>query len=123
MVNIIIQFQKLVIKLKNLGTYWTMATIMYLLEGTKCQSIENGPIGTTIDVLSGGACFSKYKIKLKNGRIKHIKDVSLGDILENGSNVCGTLKLSGGVTNPYYKIWSDRLQEYIYVTGSHRIQT
>ena len=126
MVNIIIQFQKLVIRLKDtMGKLiGTMATIMYLLEGTHKtgKSIENGPIGSTISALSGGACFSKNtKIKLKNGRIKNIKDVSLGDTLENGSNVCGTLKLGGGVTNPYYKIWSDTLQEYIYVTGTHRI--
>jgi len=126
MVNIILQFQKLVIKLKDtMGKLiGTMATIMYLLEGTYYtgKSIQNGPIGITIDVLSGGSCFSKNtKIKLNNGRIKNIKDVALGDILENGSHVCGTLKLKGGSTNPYYKIWSDILQENIYVTGTHHI--
>jgi len=126
MVNIIIQFQKLVIKLKDtMGKLiGTMTTIMYLLEGTHKtgQSILNGPIGQTINVLSGGACFSKNtKIKLKNGKIKKIKDVALGDILENGSNVCGKLQLKGGATNPYYKIWSDTLQEYLYVTGTHHI--
>ena len=71
MVNIILQFQKLVIKLKDtMGKLiGTMATIMYLLEGTYYtgKSIQNGPIGITIDVLSGGSCFSK------NTKIKSLK--------------------------------------------------
>ena len=124
--NVIIQFQKLVIKLKDtIGKLvGTMTSIMYLLEGTYYTggSIENGPIGKTIDVLTAGQCFSKNtKIKLNDGKIKNMKDVYLGDILENGSEVIGLLKLKGGPSNCYYKIWSDKLQQYIYVTGTHHI--
>ena len=50
-----------------------------------------------------------------------MKDIHLGDILENGTEVYGTLKLKGGKDNPYYQIWSEKLQEYIFVTGDHKI--
>ena len=47
------------------------------------------------------------KLNYKNGRIKNIKDVSLGDILENGSECVWNIKLKGGKDSPYYKIWSE----------------
>ena len=47
--------------------------------------------------------------------------INLGDTLTNGSSVIGTLKLKGDKSNPYYKIWSRDLEDYIYVTGEHRI--
>ena len=50
-----------------------------------------------------------------------MKDIHLGDILENGSEVYGVLKLKGDTHNPFYKIWSLKLNDYIYVTGEHKI--
>jgi hypothetical protein len=35
--------------------------------------------------------------------------------------VYGTLKLKGSSDNPYYKIWSNKLEQYIMVTGDHKI--
>ena len=35
--------------------------------------------------------------------------------------VYGLLKLKGDPTNPFYKIWSEKLNSYIYVTGEHKI--
>ena len=68
--------------------------------------------------------FSKNTpIKLKNGKIVKIKDIHLGDILENNSEVYGTLKLKGNKKNPYYQLWSRTLERYIYVTGDHKIFT
>ena len=29
--------------------------------------------------------------------------------------------MKGDKSNPYYKIWSRNLEDYIYVTGEHRI--
>ena len=45
----------------------------------------------------------------------------LGDILKNGSEVFAILKVKGE-KNPYYKIFSDEINDYIYVTGSHLIK-
>ena len=121
-VNILMQFQKLIIKTKDtaMKLIGIVTTFIYLIEGASYtgQSFKNGPIGKTLRTL----CFSKNtKIKLQNGKIKKINQINLGDILENGSEVYGTLRLKGGIDSPYYKIWSDKLQEYIYVTGTHKI--
>ena len=50
-----------------------------------------------------------------------MKDINLGDVLENGSTVLGTLKIKGDPSNCFYKIFSKKLNDYIYVTGSHKI--
>ena len=50
-----------------------------------------------------------------------MKDIKLGTILENGAEVYGVLTLKGDKNNPYYKIWSDKLDNHIYVTGEHKI--
>ena len=41
------------------------------------------------------------KIKLLNGNFKKIKDIVIGDILENGENVYGTVKINGNTTEQY----------------------
>lgn len=121
-VNVLIQFQSMIINLKDtMGKIvGLMVTIMYLLQGAMFtgQSIYAGPIGNTLRTI----CFSKTTpIKLKTGEIFQIKDIRLGDILENGAEVYGVLKLKGDPSNPYYRIWSEKLNTYIYVTGDHKI--
>lgn len=121
-VNVLIQFQSMIINLKDtMGKIvGLMVTIMYLLQGAMFtgQSIYAGPIGNTLRTI----CFSKTTpIKLKTGEIFQIKDIRLGDILENGAEVYGVLKLKGDPSNPYYRIWSEKLKTYIYVTGDHKI--
>ena len=37
--------------------------------------------------------------------------------------VCGKLQLKGDPSNPFYKIWSHKLNNFIYVTGEHKIYT
>jgi hypothetical protein len=121
-VNVLIQFQKLIIKTKDtvMKLIGTIVMFIYLLQGAVAtgQSIQNGPIGQTL----ASICFSKNTpIKFKNGKTVKIKDIHLGDILENGTQVYGTLKLKGSSDNPYYKIWSKKLEQYIMVTGDHKI--
>jgi len=121
-VNILIQFQKLMIKLKDTLFKVTgiMAVQIYLVEGAMKtgQSIDRGPIGSVLRLL----CFSpSTPLILKNGQKVLMKDINLGDILENGSEVYGKLDLKGSKTNPFYSLWSSRLQSNIYVTGSHKI--
>jgi hypothetical protein len=122
LVNIIIQFQKLIIKTKDLvmKLMGIIMTFMYMIQGAVLtgQSINNGPIGKTLRTL----CFSpETPVKLIGGMTVLMKDVKLGDVLENESEVLGLLQLKGNQINPYYRLWSDDLQEYIYVTGEHHI--
>ena len=65
--------------------------------------------------------------KVKSGEIKTMKNVALGDILENGSVVRATLKIKNytpedGRYRPLYSIPCRKLKTCIYVTGSHLIQ-
>jgi len=121
-VNVLIQFQKLIIKTKDtvMKLIGTIVMFIYLLQGAikTGQSIQNGPIGQTIKAI----CFQENTpLKLQNGKMVKIKDIRLGDILENGTKVYGTLKLKGSPDNPYYKIWSRKLEKHIMVTGDHKI--
>ena len=120
--NILIQIQRIMIKIKDLAMklVGVMTTSMYIM-GTSMklgQSIWNGPI---VEVLRTVCFKGNTPITLDSGNNVHIKDINLGDILINGASVIGTLKLKGDKNNPFYKIWSDNLQNYIYVTGEHLI--
>jgi hypothetical protein len=121
-INTLIQFQKMMIKIKDLaGKMIGMAFVtMHMVQGAVYtgQSIWRGPIGGIMRAL----CFKKTTpLTLSNGKKVTMQDIALGDILENGSIVCGKLQLKGDPTNPFYKIWSDKLNTHIYVTGSHKI--
>jgi len=121
-VNVLVQFQKLIIKTKDttMKLIGTIVMFIYMIQGAMMTgaSINKGPIGETLRAI----CFSgNTVIKLKNGEIVKMKDIHLGDILENGTEVYGTLRLKGSPDNPYYKIWSEKLQDYIHVTGDHKI--
>ena len=121
-VNVLIQFQKLIIKTKDttMKLIGTIVMFIYMIQGAMMtgQSINKGPIGETLRTI----CFSgTTPVKLKSGKTVEMKDIHLGDILENGSEVYGTLTLKGDIKNPYYRIWSNKLNDYIYVTGDHKI--
>lgn len=122
LINVLIQFQNLIIKTKDtiMKLIGTIVTFIYLIQGAihTGRSIYKGPIGETLRII----CFEpNTPVKLLDGTTKKMKDLVLGDILENNSEVYGTLKLKGDEDNKYYKIWSDKLQNYIYVTGEHKI--
>ena len=120
--NMLIQVQKIIINLKDLAMkiVGVMTTVMYIMSSSMKlgQSIWKGPIGGILRTL----CFHpSTPVKLISGKYVKIKDISLGDVLSNNATVVGTLKLKGGKMNPYYRIWSRELEEYIYVTGEHHI--
>jgi hypothetical protein len=90
------------------------------------NSIWMGPPGATIKFL-GGMCFHKDTcIKLNDNNIKKIKDVSIGDVLKDGSIVFGTMKLLNNYNNKYlddmyiFKESGENNQD-IMVSGSHLI--
>ena len=120
--NTVISFQQIVMGLKDLlmkliGVFYTFAM---LLKGTLIfgESAMKGPLGGFIDTF----CFSQNtKIKLLNGGYKSMSELNLGEILIDGSEVKGLLRIKGDKHNKYYKIYSEELNDYIYVTGSHLI--
>ena len=124
--NLIIEFQRITISIKDLigKTIGIMLTLMYVMEGSikTMNSTWNGPPGQMIRAL--GKCFHPdTKIKLKNGTIKAIKDIDLGDILEDGSVVESVMKIDNkNNPTPLYVIKGEGVnKENIYVTGFHLV--
>lgn len=124
--NLIIEFQKITIAMKDLmgKTIGILVTFMYVLDGTllTMQSSWNGPTGQLVRAL--GKCFHPdTKIQLKDGTVKLIKDVSLGDVLENGSIVYSVMKIDNKREPvPLYRIPNTGISgEDIFVTGSHLV--
>ena len=124
--NLIIEFQKIIIGIKDLigKSIGIMVTLMYVIDGSvkTMQSAWNGPAGQLVKAL--GKCFHpETKLKLQNGNTVLIKDINLGDVLENGSIVEATMKLDNKINPlPLYIIKSEGVdRENIYVTGAHLI--
>lgn len=124
--NIIIEFQKIIMGLKDLigKTIGIMVTLMYVMDGSlkTMNSAWSGPTGQLVKAL--GKCFyPETKIKLKNGNIIAIKDINLGDILENGSIVHSTMKIDNkNNKEDLYCIKEKGVNgDNIYVTGSHLV--
>lgn len=122
-INIILQFQRLIIKLKDTVSkvLGIVTTLVYIIDsGVKTgQSTMAGPIGGTLRYL----CFDPdTPLKKIDGTIIKMKDVEIGDILDKNRKVIATMKLKGSKEEPFYKLYSKDLDEYIYVTGGHLIQ-
>lgn len=145
--NLIIEFQKIIIGMKDLmgKTIGIVTTLMYIIDGSikTMNSSWNGPPGQMVRAL--GKCFHPdTMIKLQNGNIVAMKDIHLGDILENGSIVEATMKINNKVDKvPLYVIKQKRqcrcdckcecdcecdcececnnCIKDIYVTGSHLV--
>ena len=102
----------------------TISVLLYVLSGSinTMESLWNGPPGQLVRAL--GKCFHPdTSIKLKDGTIKYIKDIDLGDILEDGSRVESTMKIDNKKdTVTLFKIKGSGINnEDIYVTGSHLV--
>jgi len=124
--NLVIEFQKITIGIKDLigKTIGIMVSLMYILDGSikTMKSTWNGPSGQLVRAL--GKCFHPLTlVKLQNGENKLMKDVDLGDILENGSVVQSVLKIDNKIeTEPLYIIKGSGVnKEDIFVTGSHLV--
>ena len=124
--NLVIEFQKITIGIKDLigKTIGIMTTLMYVIDGSvlTMQSTWNGPPGQLVKAL--GKCFYPGTIiKLQNGVTKAMKDIDLGDILENGAIVESVLKIDNKRERyPLYVIYKGGVcEDNIYVTGSHLV--
>jgi hypothetical protein len=134
--NIIIEFQKIIIGMKDMvgKTIGILVTLMYVLDGSikTMNSAWKGPSGQLVRAL--GKCFHPLtKIKLQNGNIVAIKDVNLGDVLQNGSIVYSTMTIDNIERNNLVNdspLRKEKLfaiknkgvnKETILVTGTHLV--
>lgn len=78
-----------------------------------CQTIGNSPFGYMAEDVCGELCLDPdTSLKLKSGHSKAIRDVKLGDTLEDGSIIEGILRVKGD-HEPLYSL------DGIKVSGSH----
>ena len=119
--NIIVEFQKIINNIENLvgRLLGIMVTLMYLLDGSTktMKSYWNGPPGE----MTRDLCFHpSTKVKLANNKIVCMKDISLGDILENGSKVTAVMKIANSDKQDLYVIPKKGVNKGdIYVTANH----
>lgn len=123
--NLVIEFQKITIGIKDMigKMIGIMVTLMYVMDGSvkTMQSTWNGPPGQLVKAL--GRCFDPSTlIKLKDTTIVKIKDINLGDILEDGSKVTALMKIDNDSKEKLYRFnKAGPNDDSIYVTGSHLI--
>ena len=121
--NVLLKFQKFTIKMKDLMLKMggTMATVVFMAEGLQMSgnSIWKGPIGSLLRLV----CFNPNTlVTMNDGSKKMMKDINIGEKLKGNIEVYATMKIKGNENSNYYKLWSDELKNYIYVTGDHLIQ-
>ena len=69
-------------------------------------------------------CFSgDTPIKLLSGVTVLLKNIKLGDVLINGETVDATMRIKSSTDDPFYRIYSKDISGYIYVTGSHYVES
>lgn len=124
--NLVIEFQKITIGIKDLigKTIGIMVTLMYVIDGSvkTMQSTWNGPPGQMVRAL--GKCFHpETRVRLQNGNVVFMKDLDLGDVLENGSIVESVMKIDNKrePVDLYLIKNGDAYGGDIYVTGSHLV--
>ena len=126
--NIIIEFQKIIIGLRDLfgKTIGILTTMLYVVDGSimTMNSAWSGPPGQLVRAL--GQCFHPLtQVKLQNGEVRAMKDLCLGDILENGSVVYSTMQIDNKYRKDKEELY--RIQKTgvngsdIFVTGSHLV--
>jgi hypothetical protein len=124
--NIVLEFQKITISIKDMmgKNIGVMSVFMNIMNGSfkTVGSMWNGPTGGLVRTL--GKCFHpETLVRLKTGEVVFMKDLNLGDVLENGSIVESTMRINNR-TEPeklYVLKGAGVNGEDIYVTGSHLI--
>jgi hypothetical protein len=123
-INIVIEFQKITIGIKDIFEKFIgiLVTTIYIISGSimTMNSAWSGPPGQMIRKL--GKCFyPDTEIKLKNGNIIKIKDINLGDILENDSVVYATMKIDNKTDKEELYQIQNKQGNNIFVTGNHLV--
>lgn len=126
--NITIAMQEVIIRLRDMLSKLLATSIVmaHMVDGSSKTglSVVKGPIGKTINFI----CFApSTTIHLKNGIHKAISHSKIGDILEDGTEIIGVLRLKGNTycdinpdgSNDFYRIYDHKYKEWIYVSGMH----
>lgn len=124
--NIVLEFQKISIAIKDMmgKNIGVMQVFLNIMNGSfkTVGSMWNGPTGGLVRTL--GKCFHpETLVRLNTGQVVFMKDLNLGDVLENGSVVESTMRINNR-TDPeklYVLKGAGVNGEDIYVTGSHLI--
>ena len=124
LMSIVVSYQKLIISIKDLAgkLIGSMVSLMYIMYGSMMtiQSSWNGPPGKMVRSL----CFHPdTKIRLKNGNVRLMKDLDLGDVLENDIKIQSIMKMNNLENeNKLYKFEKMGVgSSDIYVTGKHMV--
>jgi len=102
-------------------------SMIYVMQGGVYlgESIWNGVPGQIIRAIGStriGNCFDgNTTIKLKNGEMKKISNIEIGDVLETNSVVVATMKILNIYKEPYYSLPNGINDELIYVSGTHYV--
>jgi hypothetical protein len=124
-VNLVFEFQKITIAIKDsiAKLSGTVVTFMYMMDGVRMTlgSVWSGPPGQMVRSL----CFHPdTSVTLQGGEKKAMKDVGLGNVLNNGSRVIGTMCIANENEEALYSVSSAALssvlfQSSVLVTGAH----
>ena len=124
--NIVLEFQKISIAIKDMmgKNIGVMQVFLNIMNGSfkTVGSMWNGPTGGLVRTL--GKCFHpETLVRLNTGQVVFMKDLNLGDVMENGSVIESTMQINNR-TDPeklYVLKGAGVNGEDIYVTGSHLI--
>jgi hypothetical protein len=123
--NLVIEFIRITVSIKDLmaKTIGIMVSLMYVLDGSvkTMQSTWNGPPGQMVRAL--GKCFHPFtNVRLQDGTNKYMKDVALGDVLQDGSVVECVMSINNRKERtPFYYIKQTEQDDGVLVTGSHLV--
>jgi hypothetical protein len=122
--NALIQFQKVTIKVKEIISKMVgiATTMLFMVDGAAKTgtSVWKGPVGGVLRTV----CFEPSTVlELEKGEKKEMKNVTLGDVLHNGSKIIGSVTLLNPLKEHFYKVPRKEGQNnHIFVTGSHLIK-
>lgn len=97
-------------------------SLEYFINQSKYVAPSPSPAPAPAPSPSGGCFYEETPIHLADGRIVPMKDIRLGDVLPGGITVITKLEIYNFNKVPFYKVYSDKLNDFIYVTGSHHIK-
>ena len=125
--NLLIGIQKLTINIKDLFAklLGIMASMLYVLSGTfmTMNATWAGPPGQLVKML----CFHPDTlVKIKDNKIKKMKNLKSGEKLKNGQTVYATMNIHnldhcGNIIEDFYSLPNGEKNKPILVTGSHLI--
>ena len=116
--NMIIQLQKLTLSIQDVigKLVGVVVAMTYVLQGSMMtmNSAWAGPNGQLVRALGNTKCFHpKTLVKLEGGQPTPIRDIKIGDILQDGSKVTATLVLGDCQEEVMYSVGN------VFVSGKH----